>query len=406
MTERARRYLYYITTEVEKRGMPTEIALLPMVESAFNPDAYSSGRAVGIWQFIPSTAKNFGMTRNWWQDDRRDIISATKGALDYLQRLYDQFGDWELALAAYNWGEGAVARAVENNRKHGKPTDYASLKMPVETSNYVPTLLAIRNIIKDPDHFGLTLRPIPNRPYFTAVSPGHHIDAALVLKLADISQEEFNALNPSHNRPVILQNEDDVILLPADKADTFRTNLANYTEPLVSWQAYQSKKGERLDKVAPRFGLSLERLRSVNGLSPKATLSNGQTLLVPAQGEPEDNFEAFNTDLVPSDPLPLRALTYTVRKGDTLASIAHHHHVTAANLKKWNNGAAKIHPGQTLTIIQGVAHRSRSHKKSAQASHHVTGKKKKLASATEKPAQHSAHKPAKHQAAKSRKKAK
>jgi membrane-bound lytic murein transglycosylase D len=353
MTERAQRYLYFITEEVEKRGMPTEIALLPMIESAFNPGAYSVSSASGIWQFIPSTGKNFGLQQNWWYDGRRDIVSATKGALDYLQKLHDQFGDWELALAAYNWGEGAVERAQEHNRKRGLPVDYASLKMPDETRNYVPKLLAVKNIIGNPDSFGLALQPIPNQPYFTAVTTARHIDVKLAAKLADISLDEFNALNPAHTRPVILQENADVLLLPIDKAETFRANLESYSEPLVSWQAYQSKKGERLDKVAPRFGLSLAKLKSINGLSPRAKLSNGQALLVPLNGEDADNeFEAFNTHLVSSDRPTGRFITYTVRRGETLSSVARRYHVSVAKLQNWNSDLSQLKPGQRITIVQ------------------------------------------------------
>lgn len=353
MTERSQRYLHFIVEEVEKRGMPSEIALLPMIESGFNPTAYSISRASGIWQFIPSTGKKYGMSQNWWYDGRRDIINATTGALDYLQKLHDQFGDWQLALAAYNCGEGAVERAQERNRKHGKPTDYASLKLPNETLNYVPKLLAVKNIVSHPDQFGLVLQSIPNQPYFTAVSTDKHIDVKLAAKLADISLEEFTALNPAHSRPVILQENDNVLLLPLDKAETFRTNLANYNEPLVSWQAYRSKKGERLDKVAPRFGLSVEKLKSVNGLSPRAKISNGQTLLVPlSRGDTDNEFEAFNTHLLPEEPPLRRSMTYTVRKGETLTRIAKRYHVSVAALKNWNGGISSVKPGQSLTIVQ------------------------------------------------------
>ncbi len=353
MTERSQRYLHFIVEEVEKRGMPTEIALLPMIESAFNPSAYSVGRASGIWQFIPSTGKNFGMQQNWWYDGRRDIVSATNGALDYLQKLHDMFGDWELALAAYNWGEGAVQRAQARNRKHGKPVDYASLKMPNETRGYVPKLLAVKHIISDPASFGLTLQPIPNQPYFAAVTTARHIDVKLAAQLADITLDEFSALNPAHNRPVILQENDDVLLLPVDKVETFRANLERYSEPLVSWQAYKSKKGERLDKLAPHFGLSVEKLKSINGLSPRTKLSNGQALLVPLNGEDASNeFEAFNTHLAPSDQPRGRILTHTVRKGETLASIARRYHVSLAKLQDWNSDILQLKPGQVLTIVQ------------------------------------------------------
>ncbi|MDE2309934.1 MAG: transglycosylase SLT domain-containing protein [Betaproteobacteria bacterium] len=353
MTERAQRYLYFIVEEVEKRGMPTEIALLPMIESAFNPGAYSVSRASGIWQFIPSTGRNFGMKQNWWYDGRRDIISATNGALDYLQKLHDQFGDWELALAAYNWGENAVERAQAHNRKKKKPVNYASLKLPRETRGYVPKLLAVKHIISDPARFGLTLQPIPDQPYFAAVSTSRHIDVKLAAQLADISLDEFSALNPAHNRPVILQEYNDVLLLPVDKIETFRANLESYSEPLVSWQAYKSKKGERLDKLAPHFGLSVEKLRSVNGLSPRTKLSNGQALLVPLNGEDASNeFKAFNTHLAPSDLPRGRIITHTVRKGETLANIARRYHVSLAKLQDWNNGVEQLQTGQVITIVQ------------------------------------------------------
>jgi len=380
MIERSQRYLFYITEEVEKRGMPTEIALLPMIESAYNPSAYSIGNASGIWQFIPSTGRNFGLQQNWWYDGRRDIVNATKSALDYLQKLHEQFGDWELVLAAYNWGEGAVERAQEHNRKRGLPTDYSSLKMPDETRNYVPKLIAVKNIISNPEKFGLAIQSIPNQPYFTAVNTARHIDVKLAAKLADISLEEFTALNPAHNRPVILQENADVLLLPVDKADTFRANLEGYNEPLVSWQAYRSKKGERLDKVAPRFGLSVAKLKSINGLSPRAKISNGQSLLVPLNGVDADNeFEAFNTHLVPDEKPAGRSISHIVKKGETLSSISRHYHVSVGKLQGWNNNVAQLTPGQSLTVMQAAkphhtAKAGRNHIKLASA-----GGKKHLA---------------------------
>ncbi len=361
MTERARRYLHYITTEVERRGMPSEIALLPMIESAFNPGAYSTSRASGIWQFIPSTGKNFGMQQNWWYDGRRDVISATNGALDYLQKLHDLFGDWELALAAYNWGEGAVQRAQARNRKRGLPVNYTSLKMPNETRNYVPKLLAVKNIVANPASFGLVLEDIPDKPYFAAVSTTKHIDVKLAAQLADISMEEFAALNPAHNRPVILQDNSDLILLPVSAVETFRANLENYDKPLVSWQAYQPKKGERLDHLAPRFGLSVETLKSVNGLSGRAKISTGQTLLVPVSGEESEageEFEAFNMHLSPTGDSAIR---HIVRKGDTLGGLARRYHVSVAGLKEWNKGALKIlRVGQAITIMQAASRKPSS----------------------------------------------
>jgi membrane-bound lytic murein transglycosylase D len=353
MTERARRYLYFIVEEVEKRGMPTEIALLPMIESAFNPGAQSSARASGIWQFIPSTGKNFGMQQNWWYDGRRDVINATNGALDYLQKLHDQFGSWDLALAAYNCGENSVARAISRNRRLHKPTDYAHLRLPKETRGYVPKLMAVKNIVNYPESFGLVLTDIPNKPYFSEVTTSRHIDVELAAELAGISMEEFAALNPAHSRPVILQKEDEVLLLPVENVETFRTNLESASQPLVSWQACPTKKGENLEEVALRYGITPEKLRSVNGIHRSIKVSNGQTLLVPLNGEqPESEFIAFNTNLPPTDNSLLNAIRHIVRRGDTLSAIARRYHVRLASLKSWNKGVRILRPGQHILVAQ------------------------------------------------------
>lgn len=373
MTDRARLYLYYITEEVQRRGMPSEIALLPMIESAFNPGAFSSSRASGIWQFMPSTGKKFGMEQNWWYDGRRDVISATNGALDYLQNLHSMFGDWQLALAAYNCGEGAVMRAQAYNRRHHLPTDYSHLRLLKETRNYVPKLLAIKHIISDPAKFGLVLQDIPNKPYFSAIAAPQHIDVKLAAQLAGISEDEFAALNPAHNRPVILQDNNDYILLPIDKIETFRTNLENYDKPLVSWQSYKPKKGERLDKLAPRFGLSVANLKSVNGLSRHGNISTGQTLLVPLNGEESSSeFEAFNMHLAPTFAPTYNTTKIRVHSGDTLGSLARRYHVSIAKLKRWNrNSLSIIRIGQTLVVSEGgISQRSR-HRKSKDRSRDV-----------------------------------
>jgi membrane-bound lytic murein transglycosylase D len=359
MSERARRYMFYIVEEVERRGMPTEIALLPVIESAFNPGANSVASASGIWQFIPSTGKHFGMEQNWWHDGRRDIIGATNGALDYLQKLHDQFGDWELALAAYNWGENAVARAQANNRKRKKPTDYSHLKMPRETRNYVPKLLAVKNIVNDPALYGLELSAIPDEPYFEAVATKQHMDVKIAAELADISMEEFIALNPGHNRPVILQENDNgnVLLLPLDKVETFRSNLAKTNQRLVSWQPYESKKGERFEQIAEHFGLTLAELRSANGLSKYAQESNGQTLLVPIKDEESAvQFAAFN--MHPNAVAEMYgAVRYTVRKGDTISTIARKFHVSQRQLREANNGRSFLRVGQHFNIVLSDTHR-------------------------------------------------
>ncbi|MEY5020874.1 MAG: hypothetical protein RJA91_418, partial [Pseudomonadota bacterium] len=207
MMDRSQKYLFYVVGEVEKRGMPSEIALLPMIESAYNPIANSRSKAVGIWQFIPSTGRLYGLKQDWWQDKRRNVVDATNAALDYLQKLHALFGTWDLALAAYNAGEGTVSRAIAKNKARGLPTDYANLKLPAETKDYVPKLQAIKNIVSNPSQYGLYIDPIPNKPYFTYVEAPAIIDADLAANLAEISYDEFLLLNSEHRRPLIRTNE-------------------------------------------------------------------------------------------------------------------------------------------------------------------------------------------------------
>jgi len=302
IVERSRRYLFHIVEEVERRGMPTEIALLPIIESAYNPQAYSRSHASGIWQFIPSTGKHYGLQQNWWQDDRRDIVAATSAALDYLQNLHNMFGDWELALASYNWGEGAVGRSLTKNRNKGLPMDFRSIKMPLETQNYVPKLIAMKNIIANPAAFGVVLDPIPNQPYFEKIATTRAIDVKLAASLANISMDEFTALNPAHSRPVINVKGSRALLLPVDKVETFRTNLENHGKPLVSWQAYQVKKGETAEKICVRYGLSLARLKEVNGIAARKKITPGQTLLVPVNGK-DGGTDISVMSNKPADPL-------------------------------------------------------------------------------------------------------
>lgn len=287
MVERSSRYLHYIVEEVERRNMPTEIALLPMIESAYNPQAYSRSHASGIWQFIPSTGKNYGLRQNWWYDGRRDIIAATNAALDYLEKLHAQFGSWELALASYNWGEGAVGRAIAKNQARGLPGDYESLTMPAETRGYVPKLLAVKNIIADPARFGLQLVSIPNEPYFSAVAIKRHIDLKLAAKFAEMPLDEFKFLNPAHNKPVIKTGGTESIVLPMNKVHAFLSNLEKNNQPLVSWQAHTVKAGEKPEKIAAKHGISLAELRQINGINGYKKISTGQALLVPVMGNDE-----------------------------------------------------------------------------------------------------------------------
>ena len=279
---RSSRYLYYIVEQIEKRNMPSEIALLPIIESAYNPVAYSRAHASGIWQFIPSTGKMYGLQQNFWYDGRRDVTAATNAALDYLEKLYEMFGSWDLALAAYNWGEGAVSRSIARNVAKGLPTDYRSLTMPAETRYYMPKLQAVKNIVANPTQFGIDLADVANQPYFVAVPTTKHMDVKLAAKLADMPIEEFQSLNPGNSRPVIKAEGERVLLVPADKADAFRSNMENHDEPMVSWQAYKLKPGETVERVAARYGMSAAQLKHVNGIGGKRGAGSGTTLLVPA----------------------------------------------------------------------------------------------------------------------------
>ncbi len=284
--ERSRRYLYHIVAELEKRGMPTELALLPIVESAYNPLAYSRARALGMWQVIPSTGKNYRLEQNWWVDERRDVVASTNAALDYLQNIYEMNGDWHLALASYNWGENAVARAVAKNKAKGLPTDYEHLKMPGETRYYVPKLQALKNIIAQPDLFGFKLDPMPNQPYFATVDKPADMDLSVAAKLAEIPVQELIALNPGYNRPVMPADKGSALVLPADKLDVFRANLERHEDedkPLSNWQIYKLKKGEKIDAVAARYGLSGQRLRQINGITKRTKVGPGHALLVPGK---------------------------------------------------------------------------------------------------------------------------
>src|SRR5436190_6388960 len=307
MIDRSRRFLFHIVEEVEKRGMPMEIALLPMTESAYNPVAYSRSHASSMWQFIPSTGKDFGLRQNWWYDGRRDVIAATEAALDYLQKLHGMFGDWQLALAAYNWGEGAVGRAIERNRAKGLPTDYESLTLPPETRGYVPKLVAVKNIISNPARYSLAIADIPNESYFDTVTLKRHIDMKLAAKLAEMPPDEFKFLNPGHNKPVIKAGEAERILLPRHKLGVFLANLEKHHQPLVSWQAVTLRPGQKPEQVAAQHGMTLSELKQVNGLVPQQRIVTGQPLLVPLK-EGEANPQLPDLPATPlSLPKALRA---------------------------------------------------------------------------------------------------
>jgi len=346
--ERSKRYLFHIVEELEKRHLPTELALVPMFESAFNPMAYSRAHAAGLWQFIPGTGKRYELTQNWWYDGRRDVVASTNAALDYLQDLYEMHGDWHLALASYNWGENNVARAIAKNRKAGKPTDLLSLRMPRETRGYVPKLQALKNLIANPSAYGIALAPIPNEPYFVAVEKTRDIDVKLAAELAEMPVEEFIALNPGFSRPVIRSDVVPRIILPADRVEVFRDNLRKLEDDaLVSWRTYQPKRGESLSAIARKHGLTLEQLKKVNGIHPLSR-KIPKVLVVPI----EDGAEALaSLPLMYAPPFPAGGRVHVVRRGETPWSISRRYGVSVKDLQRWNRIRTHIRPGQRLTIF-------------------------------------------------------
>ena len=282
MTERSNKYLHHIVEELEARKMPTELALLPFIESAFNPQAVSSARASGMWQFMPKTGKSFDLKQNAFRDDRRDVQASTRAALDYLERLHKMFGDWHLALAAYNWGEGNVRKAINRNQRAGLPTSYTDLNMPMETRMYVPKLQAMKNIVGNPPQHGVVLPSIPNHAYFQSVPLPRDMDVSVAAKLAEISEQDFKALNPSAHRPVLLAAGTSNILLPWDNAEVFQRNYeASTLGRMATWTAWISPTTMKVADAAKRVGMNEADFRSVNNIPPRMLIKAGSALLVP-----------------------------------------------------------------------------------------------------------------------------
>jgi membrane-bound lytic murein transglycosylase D len=356
MIERSRPYLFHIVQELERRQMPMELALLPFVESAFNPQAVSTAKAAGMWQFMPATGRTFDLKQNLFMDERRDVLESTRAALDYLQKLYGMFDDWHLALAAYNWGEGNVGRAIARNKARGKDTDYDSLSMPEETRYYVPKLQALKNIISNPEAYNAELPEIKNHPYFKSVSIERDIDVALAARLAEISTDNFRMLNPSFKHPVILAAGTPQILLPWDNADTFSRNLEKHPgKKLASWTAWVAPRNMKLEDAAKEVSMHINDLRSANNIPPRMQVRAGSTLLVQRKGELDSDVSehlaaSAQLSLIPE--VVLRKIAVSAHKGDTLARLAARHGVSASNLATWNNLNlnAQLRAGQRLTL--------------------------------------------------------
>ena len=357
MTERSKKYLFHIVEELELRNMPTELALLPFVESAFNPQAVSSAKAAGMWQFMPATGKYFELKQNAFRDDRRDVLASTRAALDYLQKLYGMFGDWHLALAGYNWGEGSVGRSISKNQRAGLATTYADLNMPMETRFYVPKLQAIKNIVSRPDAFNSKLPLIENHPYFQSVTIHRDIDVTLAAKLAEVSLEDFKALNPSINRPVIMAAGTPQVLLPWDNAEVFQSNLESYGGGrLASWTVWVAPTTMRTADAAKRVGMGEAEFRSVNAIPPRVMIKAGSSLLVPrANGVSQDVASklADHGQLSLAPEIVLKRTLVRAAKGDTVASLAQKYKVNADQVAQWNKVgmSASFKPGQQVALF-------------------------------------------------------
>jgi len=340
--QRAQRYLYHVVTEVEARGMPLEFALLPVVESAYEPFAYSGSRAAGLWQFIPGTGVRFGLKQDWWYDGRRDVIESTRAALDYLQALHDQFdGDWLLAIAAYNVGENTVQRELDYNRAHGKPADFWHLKLPAETRAYVPKLLAMKRLMAEPERYGLEFAVIPNEPYFAVIGTDSQIDLKIAAQLAGTAYDELVALNPGYNRWATDPQGPHRMLVPIDNADGFEAGLTTLSpEERVRFSIHEVSKHETLAMIAKQYGTSAAVISKINDLKG-GKVSAGDSLKIPEiSGELPDKvlLAAARVDRPQSDlGRKQRQIVYRVRSGETLSSIARQHGIPVSTLARLNN---------------------------------------------------------------------
>ncbi len=374
MTERSRKYLFHIVEELERRNMPTELALLPFIESAFNPEAVSSAKAAGMWQFMPATGKYFDLKQNIFRDERRGVVESTRAALDYLQKLYGMFGDWHLALAAYNWGEGSVGRALAKNKAAGLGLTYSELKMPNETRYYVPKLQAVKNIIAQPENFNARLPYIQNHPYFKSVSITRDIDVKLAASFAGVSMDDFRALNPSMSRPVILAAGTPEILLPWDNAERFLRRLDEHAnKPLASWTAWTVPKTMKASEASKMLNMTEAELRSVNTIPKGMQVKQGSTLLVARQGKLDADVTehlADNAQISFAPEIVLKRIMVKVQKGDTLMSLANRHDVTPSNIAAWNKlkMPVALKPGQSIAILVPTTSSSKGSKASSKPS--------------------------------------
>src|SRR5690554_3319695 len=347
ISERGKRYLYYIVEQMEERDIPAEIALLPIVESAFEPFAYSHGLASGVWQFIPSTGRSFGLHEDWWYDGRRDIRASTDAAITFLSALQRQFdGDWELALAAYNSGAGTVRRAIRKNERLGKPTDFWSLHLPRETREYVPKLIALAKLLRDADEYGVVFNRIPNEPYFAVVETYGQIDLAQIAELSQTDINEIYQLNPAYKQWATHPNGPHEVLIPIDQVDTFVEGIAQLDpSQRVRWQNYTVKNGDTLISIANRHNTTAQALAQTNNIRGNIIRIN-DNLLIPSALLPADNYthsesERLSRTIAARQPQNSNRIDYTVRSGDSFWKIANSHQVTVSDLARWNGMVPK-----------------------------------------------------------------
>lgn len=358
VSERGSRYWFHIVNELERRNMPLELAFLPIVESGFDPFAYSPGRASGLWQIIPGTAKELGLKNSWWYDGRRDAIASTDAALTYLQSLHKRFdGEWLHAVAAYNSGGGRVSRAIKKNEKLGKPTDFWNLKLPKETQAYVPRMLALAKLYKDPSHYKLNLIALENAPVFAEVEIQEQIDLALAAEIADMSMDEFYQLNPAFNRWATDPNGPHKLLIPIDKVAAFKTKLDQLPkEQWLSWKQHTIKNGETLSHIAKKYSVSVSSIQSANKIRG-SNIRAGKRLLIPNSSKTE-NFYSLSADqrLAKKQNAPANKHknkhVYVVKSGDSFWKIARQFSVSTHQIAKWNNLSPKdiLSVGKKLVI--------------------------------------------------------
>ncbi len=358
VAERGQLYLHHIVVELEKRDMPTELALLPIVESAFDPFAYSHGRASGMWQFIPATGRQYGLKQNWWYDGRRDALASTNAAVEYLDNLNRRFkGDWLLALASYNAGGGNVNKSIRRNRNKGKPTDFWSLDLPRETESYVPQLIALSQLILEPEKYNIDLEPIANKPYFSVVNVGSQIDLAQAANLAEVSLNDLYKLNAGFNRWATDPKGPHRLLVPVDKGDVLKRALGQLpNDSRISWERYKVKSGDSLLAIAKHFNTTADVLREQNNIRGNM-IRQGQMMLIPKASQPETLYALSETQRVKriqnrsKGKSGTRKVRYTVKSGDSLWSIARTYNVKVSQLAKWNAMAPKDTLKQNQKLI-------------------------------------------------------